>query len=148
MSHLFNIASHLQLRRGLRSNQTDSEAYLWSVLRDRRFRALKFRRQYGIGKFIVDFYCPSLRLAIEIDGRHHFQPPQRHYDIMRDAWLNAHGIRVMRFSNIDVTENRNEVLTYISRHLPAAVRHPSLVRRGRGEVRTARRRGGGVDNQY
>lgn len=139
MSHIFNLKSQLSFRRLLRHHQTDAETYLWSALRARRFLQVKFRRQYGIGKFIVDFYSPSQRVAVEVDGGHHFLPPQRQYDLMRDAWLGAHGITVLRFSTMDVMTNRDGVLAEISRHLPAARTSPEPLRNKEGRRMAAGR---------
>ena len=81
--------------RALRRRSTDSERRLWEQLRDRRFRGLKFRRQQPIGgRFVVDFYCAALKLAIEVDG------PVHHDQVVRDAdrqrALEASGIIVVR----------------------------------------------------
>jgi len=67
----FNIKSLKDRRRELRSNQTEFEKILWTSLRGRKLNGFKFHRQYSIGPYIVDFYCPFIRLAIEIDGGHH-----------------------------------------------------------------------------
>ncbi|HET7704443.1 MAG TPA: endonuclease domain-containing protein [Thermoanaerobaculia bacterium] len=82
--------------RQLRRNLTRAERRIWYWLRDRRFADVKFRRQYPIGPFILDFYSPELRLAIEIDGPVHYEEDQRLYDNRRDRYLTRHGIAIMR----------------------------------------------------
>ncbi len=87
--------------RNLRQHQTDAERILWYHLRDRRFMALKFRRQVPLGPFIADFYCAEHRLITEADGGHHGGPS----DLRRDAWLTANGISTLRFWNHDILFN-------------------------------------------
>jgi len=68
----FNINKNKEVRKELRNNQPKAEQLLWSKLKAKRFLDIKFRRQHGIGPFVVDFYCTELRLAIELDGDSHF----------------------------------------------------------------------------
>jgi len=82
--------------RELRQEVNPVEAVLWSQLRDRRFRGLKFRRQYVLGPFIADFYCAQHRLVVELDGATHEGPGGQGRDRERDAWMVGHGIRVVR----------------------------------------------------
>ena len=103
------------LGRSLRKNQTDAEAFLWGILRDRRFFELKFRRQHAIGPFIVDFYCHRARLAIELDGGQHDEAENVAHDRKRDAHLGDKGIRVLRFWNNEFLENTEGVLLEIAR---------------------------------
>ena len=70
----------LNLARELRRSQTDAEELLWGLLRNRRLGGYKFRRQQVLGHFILDFYCPQVRLAIELDGGGHAEPSQSRYD--------------------------------------------------------------------
>ena len=86
---------------------------MWSMLRGRALSCWKFRRQHAIGFFILDFYCPSLQLAIELDGAPHLDEGGRAGDALRSAELNAIGITVMRFENGDVLENSSSVLRRI-----------------------------------
>ncbi|WP_245512926.1 endonuclease domain-containing protein [Enterovirga rhinocerotis] len=72
---------------------------LWRALRDRRFSALKFRRQCPIGRYVADFVCFEARLIVELDGAPHDQPEQRAHDEARDRWFRDEGFRVLRFSN-------------------------------------------------
>ncbi len=79
----------------------------------------KFRRQYSIGKFIVDFYCPEAKLAIEIDGDTHFTQELRPYDTARQKYIESKGIHFLRFTNKDITENIDGVLV----HIAASLKH-------------------------
>lgn len=74
------------------------EVLLWNDLRGARLHGLKFRRQHGIGPYILDFYLPSHRLAVEVDGQGHDHPDQIRHDQRRDAWLAEQGIEVLRFT--------------------------------------------------
>jgi very-short-patch-repair endonuclease len=94
----------------LRQNQTDVERRMWMLLRDRRSAQLKFRRQTPIGPYIVDLFCPSKRLIVELDGGQHNGSSA---DEKRTAWLESHGYRVLRFWNNDVLKNPEWVLTTI-----------------------------------
>ena len=91
------MASSLVHRRALRRDQTDAEGVLWRDLRGRRLAGFKFRRQHPLGPFILDFYCPERKLAIELDGGQHFEPARRAYDSRRSEFLTARGITVLRF---------------------------------------------------
>jgi len=93
------------LRRQLRNSATPAEATLWRRLKNSGADGYKFRRQHGIGPYVLDFYCPLLRLAIELDGSVHEQYGQAVHDAMRDAFLNEQGITVMRFRNEVVWTN-------------------------------------------
>ena len=97
--------------REMRRASTDAESLLWGILRNRRFLGLKFRRQHEIEKrFIVDFYCPELHLAIELDGAPHFSEPVEQFDAKRSRALNRLGIIVIRFRNDEVIEQTNATL--------------------------------------
>ena len=78
------------------------ERRLWKLLRDRRLSGLKFRRQFEIGSYIVDFICLRHRLIVEADGPYH---EDRVQDAVRDDWLRGQGFRILRFPN-QLIENR------------------------------------------
>ena len=94
--------------RKLRQTSTVPEVKLWQYLRDRRFMALKFRRQYPIGPYVVDFVCLSHKLVIELDGGQHAD--QVAYDNKRTEYLEHFGFRVLRFWNTDVFLRFEEML--------------------------------------
>ena len=110
----FNLPEHKELRRYLRNNVTSAEVALWKRLRKKQVNGLLFRRQFGIGPYVLDFYCPELRLAIELDGAAHDTPEAIHYDRERTAWLTEEfGIRVLRFRNEQVFETPDSVIEEI-----------------------------------
>ncbi|MEO6259634.1 MAG: endonuclease domain-containing protein [Thermoanaerobaculia bacterium] len=85
--------------RRMRHVPTRAEQRRWRWLRHREFRGCKFRRQYPAGSFILDFYSPALRLAIELDGKQHQEAGMTEYDFRRSRYLEAHAIKVVRISN-------------------------------------------------
>ena len=99
-----------QRRRELRLNQTEAEKTLWSRVRNRQLYRMKFFRQYSVGPYILDFYCPQMRVAIELDGGRHTEDDRREYDAARSAYLKALGIEVMRFWNHEVLHQTESVL--------------------------------------
>ena len=94
----------IALAKTMRRSPTAAEAAAWALLRDRRCLGLKFRRQHVIRGFIVDFYCPELRLALEIDGPVHESEVRTEYDEERDRALAVAGITVMRVRNDGLSE--------------------------------------------
>ena len=124
----------LNLKRRLRSDMTGPEKLLWLRLRSRQLQGLKFRRQHGIGPYIVDFYCPERLLVLEIDGESHADSEQILKDQERDTYLNSLGLQVIRYLNSDVTNNLAGVLEDLQQHLSghSTSPHPSLRRRENG----------------
>jgi very-short-patch-repair endonuclease len=112
----------LTRRRALRHDATDAEAALWTLLRAKRFLGFKFRRQHPCGPYILDFYCPSARLAVELDGGQHFEAAARAYDQRRTAFLQRRGIRVLRFGSDLIFREPTPVLEAI---LSALIERPS-----------------------
>src|SRR4051812_45170168 len=100
--------------RELRKNLTDSEKTLWKELRLEQM-GCKFRRQYPIGPYIVDFACPERMLIIELDGSHHLDGKQR--DDRRTQWLESQGYKVLRFWNSEVSNELIAIKNVIYRHL-------------------------------
>lgn len=114
----YNNSDLKDRRRELRKNQTDVERKLWAKLRNRSFHGLKFFRQYSVGYYILDFYCPTLKLAIELDGGQHGEEENRTYDNLRTNFLNTEGIKVLRFWNNDVMNNIEGVLEEVGLAIP------------------------------
>jgi len=110
MKFLRNDPTLKQRRRELRRNQTETEKTLWAYLRNRQFYGMKFFRQYSIGPYILDFYCPTMKLAVELDGGQHNQCENKEYDAARSEYLKAQGIDVMRFWNHEVLLDMQSVL--------------------------------------
>ena len=119
--------SHLRAKQ-LRKNMTDAERLLWQRLRLNQIHGHKFRRQFPIDPYIVDFICLENRLIVELDGGQH--ATQREYDSVRSKWLEAQGFQVIRFWNHEVMQNTDAVVEEIARKLP-----PTLVlpRKGGGK---------------
>ena len=112
----------------LRQSMTDAERALWAELRGRRLAGAKFKRQWTIGPYVVDFCCWEARLIVELDGGQH--TPEG--DSRRTAWLEGQGYRVIRFWNPDVLTNMDGVLASIAQALTSHP-HPSpLPRAGEG----------------
>ena len=99
--------------RRLRRQLTDSEQVLWSALRDSRMQGIKFRRQHPFGPYVLDFFCVNAQLAVELDGGIHDQPEQKDYDNERTAFLEANGLRIMRFRNEEIADNLDGVMRAI-----------------------------------
>ncbi len=95
-----------------------AEIVLWLKLKDKGLRGYKFRRQYSIDRFVVDFYCPKLKLAIEIDGDSHFVEGADMADKERQTIIESFGVTFLRFTNKEIHENISGVLEKIIEHLP------------------------------
>ena len=101
-------------RTNLRLNLTSAEARLWTYLKNKQVGGLKFRRQHSIDDIIVDFYCPELLLAIELDGDYHYHGLKSEMDYERDKQLfERYGIRVLRFENHIVFDNPDAIILAI-----------------------------------
>lgn len=110
----YNLDQNKIVRKYLRNNATPQETKLWNELRNKKL-GNKFRRQHGIVNYIVDFYCPKKKLAIEIDGNEHLQ--NKEYDKERTESFKILGVKVIRFWNSEVDKNINEVLSKIRNEL-------------------------------
>ena len=104
-------------RETLRNSLTPAEAVLWNSLKQRQLCGKKFRRQVGIGCYIVDFLCPECNLVIELDGDAHFSPNIDQYDDPRTEYLERQGLRVIRFENSEIKEDLERVLETIKANL-------------------------------
>ncbi|NOR68384.1 MAG: DUF559 domain-containing protein [Methylomarinum sp.] len=103
--------TYTDLARNLRKNQTDAEQLLWLQLRNRRFLNYKFRRQFAIEPYIVDFVCLELKLIIELDGSQHIE--QKKLDTERSLFLKQRGFKVIRFWNNDLFTQIDTILEAI-----------------------------------
>jgi len=99
MRHNINSSNLRATRKYLRNNSTSAEAELWKYLSGKKLCGRKFRRQYSIGNYIIDFYCVSEKLAIELDGDPHGDYIQIQKDIIRDEYLKKSGIKTIRIQN-------------------------------------------------
>ena len=113
MTNYFNRVSVKDKRRALRSAETVAEALLWEKLRDRQVVGLKFRRQYSVGVYILDFYCSACRLVVELDGESHVSAESQEYDAERTEFLATLNIRVIRFANRSIYNDIHLVINAI-----------------------------------
>jgi very-short-patch-repair endonuclease len=100
-------------RRRLRSEETPNERKLWKYLKSRQLDGYKFRQQHGYGPYVLDFYCPKLRLCIEVDGNVHDTEEVKQKDEERTEFLNQNRITVIRFKNEEIETNITEVIRRI-----------------------------------
>ena len=107
-----------QISRTLRKNMTKEEIILWSRIRRKQIKEAQFYRQKPIGNFIADFYCPKAKLIIEIDGSQHYEKEGIEKDKIRDEYFESLGLKVLRFTNLDVLRNLNGVLERIYENIP------------------------------
>ena len=114
MTKIFNHTSKKKQRRYLRSNMPTAEILLWSKIKSKQLKGLKFRRQYSIGDYIVDFYCPNLKLVIEIDGDSHAGEAAQQSDQERQKYIEGFGFLFLRFTNQEIYKNLDGVLGKIA----------------------------------
>lgn len=117
MGNIFNHFSRTLLRRLLRNDMPKAEQLFWFHVRGSQLHGYKFRRQASIGKYVVDFYCPSKKLIIEIDGDSHGTDEAQAYDQEREEYLRLQGLNILRFTNEDVLKNIQGVLEEVFRYL-------------------------------
>lgn len=101
----------------LRNSMTDSEKKLWRHLKSRNIKGKRFYRQKILGNYIVDFYCASSKLVVELDGGQHFKHEGKKKDAIRDDYIHSVGLKVIRFSDLDVLKNIDGVLQRIYENL-------------------------------
>jgi len=118
MTRLINKKKQGEIRRTLRQQQTQSEKILWECLRDKQINNLKFRRQVSISTYIVDFYCSSLKLAIEIDGSIHASEEAKKMDRIRQEQIESLGITFLRVSSDDVINKTKLIIERILSLVP------------------------------
>ncbi|MCH8063301.1 MAG: endonuclease domain-containing protein [Chloroflexi bacterium] len=115
MTQYFNRPSEKEKRRLLRNNMPNAETVIWTRLKGKQLLGYKFRRQYSVDRYIVDFYCPELKLAVEIDGDSHYQKGSEDNDRRRQAFIESFGIQFLRFTNEDVFKNLEGVIETVRR---------------------------------
>ena len=114
MTQYYNRDEQKALRRHLRNDMPPAEVLLWSKLRGKQLLGRKFRRQFSVGPYRLDFYCPELKLAVELDGDSHFTNAAIQRDLERQKWVESFGIRFVRFTNADDYENLDGVLEVLA----------------------------------
>lgn len=110
----FNRTSEREKRRALRKRQTLAEEIIWQNVRNRKFLGYKFRRQYSVDCFIIDFYCPKLKLALEIDGSVHDTEEAQQYDARRQKYIEEFGIKFLRIRNEEILSNGYKALSKLA----------------------------------
>ncbi|MCQ4288707.1 endonuclease domain-containing protein [Pseudomonas stutzeri] len=118
----------------LRSQLTDCERLLWRQLRNRQLGGMKFRRQHPSPPYVLDFYCAERMLVVELDGGQHYEEIGLEKDRLRTDYLERQGLEVLRFSNLDVLQNLDGVLTEILRWVEARSPHPNPLPKGEREL--------------
>ena len=113
VERLNNLPHLKSIRKKLRNNLTPAEAKLWTLLKSKQMDGKKFRRQHSVANYVLDFYCPEERIAIELDGQGHFEENQAAYDRKRDLFLASVGIKVLRFENKWVWNNPDGLLEIV-----------------------------------
>ena len=111
MTRIFNRKTEKEKRRNLRNNPTYAEKILWLSLRKKQIHNIRFLRQYSVDHFIIDFYAPKIKLAIEADGSSHIGKEK--YDLERQKYIEAFGIEFIRFTNEQIMGNTEKVVKKI-----------------------------------
>jgi very-short-patch-repair endonuclease len=120
--YLYNHPILKPRRKKLRNESTEAEWALWQELKGSRFQELKFVRQYSVGPYILDFYCPEVRLAIELDGQQHAEDQIQVHDEERTQFLMDKNIVVIRFWNNQIFNNLGHVLKEIEKAVTPLLR--------------------------
>lgn len=126
MTRLINKTKQTENRRVLRQRQTQAEKVLWEYLRNKKLYGLKFRRQVSIATYVVDFYCSSLRLAIEIDGGVHLKEDISKMDKIRQEQIESIGITFLRFKNEEIINEPIKIKERISSLVPRLYKEREL----------------------
>lgn len=121
MTKHYNKKSEQEKRRSLRNSMTYCEKIVWIHLRKRQL-GFRFLRQYSVDHFVIDFYCPELKLAVELDGSVHEIPEQKEYDIARQKYLEAFGIKLIRIKNEEFLSNPNKAFDRIENKIKSLVK--------------------------
>lgn len=114
MTKHYNKKSEKEKRRVLRKGMTFCEKIMWIHLR-RKQLGVRFLRQYSVDQFVIDFYSPEIKFAIELDGNVHEKPKQKEYDIKRQEFLESFGITFLRITNDELMGNSNMVFDRIEK---------------------------------
>lgn len=121
MPSIYNRPIFKDRRRELRTKSTRHEQLFWYRVRNNQL-GYRFFRQYSAGPYILDFYCPKLRLAVEIDGGYHSERDTMEYDKEREIYLSGLDIKTIRFKNKDVMNNIEKVIEQIRNSFPLETR--------------------------
>jgi len=117
MTQNFNKQSEKEKRRMLRNNMTNAEKILWERIRRRQIDNKRFLRQYSVNKYVLDFYCPEIKLAIEVGGETHTSKEEIEYDRIRQNEVEQFGIKFLRFKNNEIFDKIEEVIIKIRKEI-------------------------------
>ena len=118
MTRIFNKITEKDKRKDLRKNMPPAEILLWYELKGKKILGYKFRRQYSVERYIVDFYCPKAKLVIEVDGDSHFTDEKAmEYDRKREEYIKSNNIDIIRFTNLEIYYDLERVLEKIKEYL-------------------------------
>ena len=112
----YNRPEQKDLRQQLRNGGEAPEAVMWTFIKNRQLDGMKFRRQFGVGPYVLDFYCPEIKLAIELDGNEHYTVIGKFNDERREEYLKSLGITIIRFENKDIWCSTDLVLETIKKY--------------------------------
>lgn len=113
MGSIYNRKELNERRQQLREEMTNAELLLWQQLKNKQLLGFKFRRQFSVGAYVIDFYCPKIKLAIEIDGVTHSTSEEIEYDKQRQEEIEIIGIQFLRFTNEMIFNDLDKVLDKI-----------------------------------
>ena len=113
---LYNQKGLKEKRKALRSNSTSAEAILWKMLKAKHIEGKRWRRQFSIGNFILDFYCPEIKLCIELDGSEHYTVSGQFNDERREEFLKSQGITIIRFENKEIWHYTEQIIETIRKY--------------------------------
>ena len=117
MNEILNREDEKIRRRDLRRSIPEAEVMLWSRLKCHQLLGCKYRRQYNVGPFVLDFFSAEIKLGIELDGERHFHSGVREYDRKRQQFIESFGIKVIRILNTEIFQNLDGVLEMIGREV-------------------------------
>jgi very-short-patch-repair endonuclease len=125
MTKVFNKKKLQSRRRILRHNLSKAEAVLWTYIKNKQILGQRFLRQFSIESYIVDFFCPKLHLAIEVDGISHTYISDIKKDIKRQKKIESYGVSFLRFTNEEILGDLNEVLEEVKSKIISIMNPPS-----------------------
>ena len=132
MDYKSNKKEYLKIRKTLRNNLTPAEATIWKYIKNKRICNAQWRRQFSIGKYILDFYCPAAKLAIELDGNGHYKIEGDRYDYERENFISRKGIKIIRYENCEVWNSLELIIERIEKEtaqrLNSTKNSPSWIR--------------------
>lgn len=128
MTKLYNTTNVKEKRRKLRQHQTNAEDLVWRFLRNRQLLGLKFRRQYSVNKYIIDFYCSEIKFALELDGGSHNSHEQGVKDKIRQTYLEDFGITFIRIRDDELLGNPNKAFEKIEKAVRNLTPAPLLLK--------------------